>query len=390
MSLADLSSPSSLPRILERLEIEDDAVTRGALYLAAAKISGATALPLLKRNAHRPDPIERRARVDALLAIGPPAIPALAEALTDPAGAVSLRAAAHLGTLEASAPLLAALPTLRSPAFETAMEQLVRLNERKAGPILTERLARQGLIDTVTDPTRRNLIERICQALADLAYVPAAPVIREALPRQTDAALIEGLSLTLRKLDRVDSLGKQTAGWIAASTDPEPAIRTLAWNHLAEIGTAAAVEGLAEQFAIAESSDQLEILRAIGKRRLGGGSAIVVRVLTDPAFDAALLTELRDAAAWAAWRIGGPEMIRTLRQAVERRSGRDAKVAVYYALAARRDSLPTLAAVRSPRFRYLLWTRGREQELLDSLVRELRGGREPWSFAVPPQEISLL
>jgi hypothetical protein len=81
-------------------------------------------------------------------------------------------------------------------------------------------------------------------------------------------------------------------------------------------------------------------------------------------------------------------MQRALRQAVERRGGRDAKVLVYLALLARKDALPVLERYRVSRLRYMRWKGGTEMEQLDRVSRWIAGDWSLQTVDLPPSRLS--
>jgi hypothetical protein len=109
----------------------------------------------------------------------------------------------------------------------------------------------------------------------------------------------------------------------------------------------------------------------------------------DEAYDAYDLRQLRSTAAWAARRIGGKKSVDLLRRSVKRREGDDMNVLVYLAILDGKNALPELTAYRFARVRDLEWQRGKEQERIDWMRRELSAGRSLSSLDLPPEEIEL-
>jgi len=188
------------------------------------------------------------------------------------------------------------------------------------------------------------------------------------------------------RLDLVRANGAKQKRWIEGLGAAEADVRRLAYAELGRLGTAQAGEALVQAFGRVDVAEGVEILNALGRADSKAGRELLERVLVAPEFDAVDRMPLRDMAAWSARRIGA-EMYSTLLHAVERRDGRDTVPLVYLAVLGGDKAVPTLDRYRSPRFRYLKWTRGEELPRLDWIRRQLAHGRSIVELDRPPREL---
>ena len=174
--------------------------------------------------------------------------------------------------------------------------------------------------------------------------------------------------------------------WAAALDSSFPDVRRLASHRLAEIGSRAAVRAMKKHLRKTDlpPDERTDVLIAIGEARTQGAAESVESHLSDPAYDAWELREVRAAAAWAARRLGGDHMISALRLSAVRRDGRDWATLVYLALLEKGASLPTLKALRVRRLRYPEASFGRQEDHLDHIISSFAAGHEPEQFDVPP------
>jgi HEAT repeat protein len=389
LSLEKAATPESTKAILARLEVDDDWMTRAYLYRALARGLGSKAWVHLEPHLNCEDPRERRGLVEALGSIDrPEAIAALGDALGDPDAAVGVNAAAALGSIGSHAAvdaLVASLPDSDWLVLQTASKQLAKLHARSAGPALASRLFDEFLDEVIEKPQERSLAERLVDGLVEVRYTVAAPRLRKVAERQTDRALVNALERGALRLEAIESHGNDVAKWADAVKDPDREMRHLAYSRLAEIGSAPAASVLAAAFDDADDEDRAQVLRSLGDLGSPRAAALLERVLTSPEFDPSRWRRVREHAAWSARRIGGRQMYDLLREAVERRNGRDARITAYAALTGGKRALPLLASYRRTQMQYFGWKRGVQQEALDRLAREIAAGRSVAEFDQPPE-----
>ncbi len=393
LALEKLAPRSQVSRLVARLETERDATVRAAIYRTLAELGGETVLPTLRAGWSAADGLDRAAVADAVGRLGDrKGLNLLRLALRDPDLSVALQAEKSLvalggpGALDA---LLALAGDPRWPLAQAAIQDLAEIGERRAGPRIADRLLRGYLTSPLTDLSRWSDVTILADALVDLRYADPLADLKEAVKTQTDPTVIANVEGLIKRLSAIAANGASREKWVEAAGSDDPAIRGLAFGRLAEIGGAESAAALAALFDRVEPKERPELLRAIGTARLKEGAPLVQRALLDETFDPYDLRPLREMAAFAAMRIGGPAMVAALRRSAERREGRDVRVLVYLSVLAGRDALPTLRSVRIPRFRYYEYERAREQVLLDDLVRDLEAGRSVRRYDAPPEEVEL-
>ncbi len=388
LSLRTIAPADRAEAIVKRLGTEEDTAIRGSLYHLLAHALGGKAWPALRPHAARGDGEDRRSFALALSSIAnPKLIEPLAAALLDPDAAIIMHAAEGLGRVgsrDALDSLVAAVGRIQPLALLSVAKQLETQDARGAGTALSTRLV-EILRGPAIDSTTRSVVERLTESLVALRYSEAAPLLREAAGPEADRAIADPLVSAARRLETIAAFGTDVDKWSQAAGDPERPMRQLAFWRLAEIGAAAALEGA---FDAADPDDRVELLRAIAERRQSRAAPLVRRLLSSPEFDATAERRVREMTAWAARRIGGPEMFDLLRETVERRNGRDARITAYAALTGPGSVLPLLRAYRRSQLQYIGWERGTGQELLDWVQRRLEAGRPLTAIDVPPERLT--
>lgn len=391
-ALEDLKPAGKTRPLLARLEVEDDSSTRGAIYRILASTGGEPMIEAFANNWGRPDPMDRFWLVDAVARLGSrKGLNLLRSALRDEDLRVVFRAMAgisEIGGAGASETLLALLQDPRGPVEQEAIHLLVTLGEKRAAPRIAERLLRDKLAAPMTNVEERDGIMLRGNALVHLRYTDALPELQKAIRVQPDPTLVEYLEGLVKRLTVLAERKDDPARWAEAAGSPDPVIRSLAYARLGELRVSRAAQALVDSFGRVSTEEGVEVLRALGRARAPEGAALLERVLIEPGFDAWETIPLRNMAAWAASQLGGEKMAAALKRSAERRQGQDVYVLVYLATLTGRDALPTLAAWRVPRIRYFHYTRGREMERLDWMIRELQAGRSVESLNRPPDEIA--
>lgn len=392
LSLESLrAGPERLPRYREQLTHETDAYTRGVFYRIIARSAGARALAALSPYVGSADPSDRGGLAEALALGGPSCVHTLRGALGDSSTEVATRAAFALGAIGGEAAREALIGTLaaqRWSVVQSALQALVRARAVEAGPAIAERLVRFELVAVRTDITLRPHIEQLGDALVALRSTARLEELRRSHEGQTDGTLLNYLERLVRQLETLESHGTDIARWKSTLETGAPELRGLTIGRLGELGGAIAAGALVTHFGKAgvDEAEQLEVLLALGRIPEPPSYDLLERVLLDAEFDTRL--RFRESAAWSARRLGGERMHRALRQAVERRFGRDARVLVYLGLALGREAIPIFEALRIPRMRSVKWSRGKEQEFLDLFFRDLAAGRSLLTHDRPPDQIA--
>lgn len=389
----ELLPAGSLRTLLGRLELETSPSVRSFLYRAVATIGGETMVEALRNHFGRDSFEDRVGLVDALGDLGSPrGLNLLRAALKDKDVGVVLHALASLeriGTPGAVETLLASLGDPRWPVVETSAEILSRIGEARAAPRIAELLVRRILDKPIVDPSRRDEVVVLGEALVALRYPDPLVRIREASSVQTDPEIRRYLDGLVQRLELLKENKDSVSKWGEALSSPDPRIRSLASRRLADSGQASAARALVAAFDRAPDEEKSDILRALARLGRPEASPLVEKILLDPAYDDLELAPLRAWAAWAARRIGGERLRSALRKSVERRDGQDIYGLTYYALNEGRESLPLLRAVRSKRLRHYSWKRGAEQDRLDWILRRLELGQKLDALDRPPDETPL-
>ena len=281
---------------------------------------------------------------------------------------------------------------MRAPNWvvaQSAVEALVECGSKRAGPYIADRLLNVELSGMLLDPRFRHQVEVLARALVTLEHHKPLEELRKATERQTDPVLVASLNSYISQLEVLKQNGDDLQLWIESARSPEPAIRSLAYPRVARFRDSAGDRALVQAFGRVDEEEGLEILEAFGPSGTEAAQELIERVLIGEEFDSPTRSRLRAMAAWNARQIGGDRMARALRQAVERRDGRDAIVTVYLGVLEGKSALPVLETYRVQRMRYLMWSRGEELEGLDWLTRRIEAGRPLYPFDMPPDQISL-
>ena len=115
-----------------------------------------------------------------------------------------------------------------------------------------------------------------------------------------------------------------------------------------------------------------------------------VERLTSPEYQHPELYLLRDAAAWAARRLGGERMSAALRTSIEMRQGRDIRPLIYYAVMNGKEAIPVIDGCIASRLRFSAVTRGNEHDYLQEMLIALRFGQDLDASDVPPSELNFM
>lgn len=391
LGLKDAQAEFDPQVVLKRLEVEDHARVRVLLYELLVERLGASAVEWLQRQWNGAPVSDRLATMIALAKMPSPEIlPLLERGLHDPDDNVVTRTVYALGGVEGNEAVKRLRLAVHSPSWSVvraAVEQLVRRRETAAAEAIADRLLKVELYRVVRQVEQRYRPEILADALVSLRYVKALDGLKRATAKQVDPVLIESLQRVIRQLEALKANGDERDRWIEATRSPLREIRVLAYGRLGEIGGIEAAKALAGAFGRVEEDEGVEILRALGQVNEEPALVLVDRVLNGPEFDAVRRSGLRDMAAWSARRLGGERMSESLRAAVQRRDGRDAKVLVYLLVLDGKGALPTLERYRLPRMQYLKWTRGRELQTLDRIGCLVEAGRSPAEFDLPPEDL---
>ena len=391
-ALADLKTSGNPAEFVARLDAEPERSVRTALYTLLARISGESALEVLRAAWDKPDrAIDHRWILNAVTAIGSPkGLPMLRMALNDPDESVAITAAAGLGEIGGEGAvdtLLSRLADRRWPLVQGIVEYMVAHNERRAAPRIASRLLKEYLSSPLVEAERWPDLYILGDALVSLGYTEPLPALRDATKIQTDPTVLRYLDGLVRRLALIEENQADVKKWLAAAKSDDRAIRLLAYARLGAAGGDEGAKALMEIFPGASADDQPEVLRGVANGKALVAAPLIERVLSDPAYDVTGKARARGMAAYAARRLGGPRMVEALRKSAERREGQDADVLTYLALSAGRDAIPTLRAVRVPRLRHPSGGRGIEQERLDWIIRELTIGRSIKSLDLTPEQL---
>ena len=391
-ALADLKTTSNPAEIVARLDAEPERVVRVALYTLLARISGESAIEVLRASWDKPDrAIDRRWILNTVAAIGSPkGLPMLRMALNDPDESVAITAAAGLGEIGGEGAvdtLLSRLADRRWPLVQGIIQYMVAQNERRAAPRIANRLLKEYLSSPLVEAERWPDVYIMGDALVSLGYTEQLPALRDATKSQTDPTVLGYLDGLVRRLSLIEQNQADVKKWLAAAKSDDRSIRLLAYARLGAAGGDEGATALLEIFPGASVGDQHEVLRAVARGKSLAAAPLIERVLSEPVYDVTGKARLRSMAAYAARRLGGPRMVEALRKSAERRVGQDSDVLTYLALSAGRDAMPTLRAVRVPRLRHPSGGRGIEQERLDWIIRELTIGRSIKSLDSTPEQL---
>lgn len=379
---------------LARLEVEPNLPVQASLLHAIGGIGGPSALDAMRTTYERAAPPERAIVLETVGRIGSPLGLNLCRsglASKDPDVLFNaIGSIARIGGPGAIDTLLALVEDRRRSAVLASIRELEDLRVRRAGPRTANRLL-ELIREPIGDLDLRSTIAELTQALVIFEYTDPVDDIAAAAAKQTDPGIRGDLDTCVRRLTLLKTNGDDVAKWAVVLAADDPGDRTLAADRLAEIGTPAAVAALAARLAVpaATPDDRAAIFGAIGDLTCRGAADLVTKNLADPAYDAWELREARTQAAWAARRIGGSAMIEALKKSAIRRSGRDWATLVYLAILDPSHAADTLAAVRIPRLRYPDPRFGHEDQDLEKILFDLRGGIVPRLWDVPPYKLGV-
>jgi HEAT repeat protein len=391
-ALADLKTTGDPAEIVARLDAEPERAVRVALYTLLARISGESAIEVLRASWDKPGrAVDRRWILNTVAAIGSPkGLPMLRMALNDPDESVAITAAAGLGEIGSEGAvdtLLSRLADRSWPLVQGIIQYMVAQNERRAAPRIANRLLKEYLSSPLVEAERWPDVYIMGDALVSLGYTEQLPALRDAAKIQTDPTVLRYLDGLVKRLALIEQNQADVKKWLASAKSDDRSIRLLAYGRLGAVGGDEGAGALMEMFPGASADDQPEVLRAIARGKSLAAAPLIEKVLSEPTYDVTGKARLRSMAAYAARRLGGPRMVEALRKSAERRVGQDSDVLTYLALSAGRDSVPTLRAVRVPRLRHPTGGRGVEQDRLDWILRELAVGRPIKSLDLPPEQL---
>lgn len=390
-SLGRIRPSDQAGALVALLDVATDTQTRVELYRAVQGTLGAKAFDFLKPHAGRPDFIDRANWMKSLADTGDRRAVAVARAmLSDTDGEVAyvaIDALRRLGGEGAADSLLAIAGTRPWTLAKPAIDALVGLDDPRVAPRVAERLFRDVLSSPITDVTLVTPMQQMLEVLVEFGYVEPAERLRRAAEEQADgnAALI--LRSAAGRLERIRDVGDDVARWSALLLAADAETRSLAIRRLARIGGPAAFAALESRFATAGTDERTAIVGALARKPERAAAELFLRVLDDPAFDDVETTPIRATAAWAARRIGGPEMTEALARSAVRTDGVDLPSLVYWAQLAGPRSLEGLDRLRLQRLRVPAGHRGEEQQFVDEIVSDLRAGRSIAALDVPPEAL---
>ncbi len=378
--------------LLTHLEVEKNLDVRAYLYRTLASLQGEAALELLRTGYARGGNAEKVVVLGVVARMGSTKGLNLARtALPEKDVSVvlaGLDALARIGGEGAIDTLLAVVSDPRRSIALEAVRHLSDLGEKRAGPRVAQRLL-EIVREPVGDLATRPAVAKLSEALVTFAFTDAADDVKAAAAIQTDPEIRDDLASCAKRLERLKSNGQDVPLWAANLTDGDPGIRRLAARRLAEIGSPAAIAALETRLGPSDLAvlDRAAILRAVADARAQGAASMVERHLSDGAFDSWAQRPVRREAAWAARRLGGPNMIAALRASAARRDGRDWGTLVGLALLDPAHAAETLAPLRFKRLRYVDSNLGIEDGQMDEILWSLAGHRAIARFDLPPETL---
>jgi HEAT repeat protein len=393
IGLRDAPPVGQIGRILERLDVEQDAVLRGELYQLVVRYGTPEELTRLGTHWGRPNPDDRRFFLRAL-ALAPPdfALPFLGRGLADAHSGVRVIAAFSLARLKDPRAVDLLAPVVAHPDWapaQSAIDALATLGDPRGAAPIAKRLIETELPQRITDPRQRLRIEKLLAALVALRDTSHLAELTAARDAATDGGVRDLLTRQVSSLEAIADAGNKPKRWIALLDSPSPDVRGLAYARLGQLGGESSARALVDRVGRVDTAEAKEILRALGSIPGPAARELIRRVLLDPSFDPIERGELRDMAAWSARRIGGDPMRDALRESVLRREGRDGRPFLYYTLLVGSEAIPDIDRLRVPRLRYLGGSRGLEDERLQWARRELRAGRSIAALDLPPERLDL-
>ncbi len=387
LALEEINPPNFHELAVAELETEDLGISRAALYRLLARTGYPDILSLLDRHWGLPDSRDRVGTLEALGIVGTPeTLPMLRKGLSDRESGVVSAAIDELVRMQsrrADDVLIDAVATVPPTRLPRLLEALRSRRLTRAAPRVSERLL--VLLSTpIHDRRLARPVEQLFETLATFGYTKSAGRLRKYAEVQQNRTLRLGLDRLLPLLDALETNGRKIPRWIETTRSESPDLRRLAFRRLGLLTGRQAAEALAGAFDDAALKERLEILAYLGHRDDPASTGVITRILMDAEFDDVRAEPVRNMAAWAAMNIGGPEMRDLLTASVERREGRDAKVLVYAGLAGGPSTLPLFERFRISRLKVLAGERGREQKYLDRIARRLRAGGSVDEWKRPP------
>jgi HEAT repeat protein len=393
IGLRDAPPIGHVGQLLDRLDVEEDAVLRGELYQLVVRHGSPEELTRLGTHWGRPNPDDRRFFVRAI-ALAPPdfALPLLGRGLADAHSGVRVIAAFSLARLGDPRAVDLLAPVVAYPDWapaQSAVDALATLGDPRGVAPIAKRLIETELPQRITDPRQRLRIEKLLAALVALRDTSHLAELTAARDAATDGGVRDLLTRQLPSLEAIADAGNKPKRWIALLDSSSPDVRGLAYARVGQLGGESSARALVDRMGRVDTAEAREILRALGSIPGPAARELVRRVLVDPSFDPIERSELRDMAAWSARRIGGEPMRDALRESVLRREGRDGRPFLYYTLLAGADAIADIDRLRVPRLRYLGGSRGLEDQRLQWARRELRAGRSIAALDLPPERLDL-
>lgn len=393
MALAVRLASARLDDVSARLAIETNPIVRGRLYRAVAALAPDRALALLAEHAWRGDPTDRLELVRALSTLDDPArVGLLAQAAGDPDTRVAALGALALADVP-GADAAQRLARIGAAAPEAVADEIiVRLaahHDARAVDLIRARIVAGDLAGTVSSGRDRDRILRGLEPLVELGATSLIEPLRQAAGRQADARLVEGLEDLVARLEAIRGRGDDVAAWVEATNAESRSLRGVAYRQLARIGGPDAAAALAARVERTDGEELVAVIDALGSLDQPAGREALRRVLLDPAYLGWRHAGARDAAAWAARRIGGDAMAALLGDAIEHRRGDDAYAFFALAQLDPEAAADAYARLRLVRLRAANFDRGSELAELDRLAATIAAGRAPSAWDLPPGRIDL-
>lgn len=381
-ALERIGAPLDLDRLVERLDEEADSYTRGVIYRIVARQGGRKRIADLLKHGAMPDGNDRRFWTYALGLTGSVrAVPPLVERLDDANYGVVSAAAWAISDLDSKAGIERLREMVGDRDWNRAKPVIDVLDARR-DPELAELLFRRVLRDTETvvrDPHLRHPIEEAVMRILqyDGTLTPSEEAaLQSRIQAQTDAEVRNALVRLFSQRRRMKAFAGDEAAWIDALHSERHDDRYAAYHRLAAIGSEEGVAALGVKLRYLDVIEGAVIVRALAHHDTPAVRALVVEILTDPHYDLWSLDPLRNEAAWAARRLGGPEMIDALAASAERLPGRHFFALAYLAQLAPERAIPLIHEQRHDFFRAARWSAGNEIDWMDWIVRRHAAGRD--------------
>ena len=380
-----------IERVAEQLKTEASSHVRDQLYRLYTQGGDRRRIEGMLAHAGLPDATDRFAWVEALTEIDSVRIvPHLEAALAD----TNLRV--HIAALEGLDEVGSkrSLELIRSQTADRdwdrarfAYEALVERRDPEAARLIEERLFKI-LATQVVQPQSRQQALFLIEWLVDLEHVASIDRLSERRDFQRDGMLVLKMGEHLRQLRTLRQVGGKLQGWQRHLAADDALLRNLAIRQLGRDGSEAAVRMLRGAYD-RDPALALPILEALEGLDNAPTRELVRAALADPRLDGWRSDEARALACWLARRLGGPEMVAALEQAIERRLGRDFFALLYLAQLDPTRGTAAIAQHRQSRVHYLGTMRGHEAQRLDWMSRQIAAGRRTALLDVPPSQINL-